>query len=170
MNAADNKRIRRTSRNQEKQVAKDLGGKVQVNSGAVRLGGGSDVRVQGKFRVECKFTNKESYTLKLLELEKLKKQANSTLEYPIFQFSLKDNLGKLGDKYAAISWNDKLEPKISIIANAKQISLSRQLLSSIEYDKPVKITFSTPALVRSYRIIKWDELVDYINSGDHVNY
>ena len=95
MDARQRKRNIKNSRKQEAQAAEDIGGRVQTNSGALRLGGGGDVRLRGKVRIECKLTEKEYYTLKLKELLKLKKQSIETLEYPVFQFAFKRNTGAL---------------------------------------------------------------------------
>lgn len=158
MDAKESSKIKRISRQQEKRAANDIGGKTQAASGATKFGG-ADVRVQGKYRVECKFTNKSSYILKLTELEKLKKQANASLEYPIFQFCLRSHLGKLEKPYAVIPWVNSLDPSIEIKALSKQVSLSRDFLDTVEYGKPVKISFQHPPF-RSYRLMPWDELVN----------
>ena len=87
MNAKTSRRQKRISRVQEAKTAADLGGRTMANSGATRMGGGGDVRVIGKYRVECKYTEKATYNLKLVELEKLRKQANKVAEQPVFQFA-----------------------------------------------------------------------------------
>ena len=89
MDARRRRGIKKASLRQERQTAEDVGGRTQANSGAVRMGGGGDVRAVGKLRVECKFTEKDRYVLKLSELEKLRKQAIKTLETPVFQFAFK---------------------------------------------------------------------------------
>lgn len=83
---------KRISQRQEKSVAADLGGRVQAASGAAKHGGG-DVRAPG-YRIECKYTEKPVYTLKLEELEKLKKQAYGSLEQPVMQLAFVDRLGR----------------------------------------------------------------------------
>lgn len=88
MDARARKTIKKASLRQEKQTALDIGGRTTANSGASKFSGGADVR-GGGLRVECKFTEKDFYVLKLEELEKLKKQAVKALEFPVFQFAFK---------------------------------------------------------------------------------
>jgi hypothetical protein len=89
MDARTGRRQKRISKRQEEKTAAELGGRTQANSGATPMGGGGDVRVRGQYRVECKFTEGSSYVLKLSELDKLKKQANSVAEIPVFQFEFR---------------------------------------------------------------------------------
>jgi hypothetical protein len=65
---------KRKSQLQERRAAADLGGRVQPGSGAPQHYKG-DVRVAKDVRVECKTTSKESYQLKVHELEKIKGEA-----------------------------------------------------------------------------------------------
>jgi hypothetical protein len=74
------------------------------------MGGGADVRLPGTMRVECKFTEKDRYTLKLSELEKLRKQAIKTLEYPVFQFAFK--FRNTMDKYAVTKYQTERQANI----------------------------------------------------------
>ncbi len=89
MDARTGRRQKRISRKQEENIAAKLGGRTQANSGATRLGGGGDVRVRGKMRVECKYTEGREYVLKLADLDKLKKHANSAAEQPVFLFEFR---------------------------------------------------------------------------------
>lgn len=85
------KRQKKISNKQERKTAKQLGGKVMPASGATDFGK-SDVRVAGKYRVECKYTEKDTYTLKFNDLIKLHKEATfGGLEHPIFQIEFKGN-------------------------------------------------------------------------------
>lgn len=88
MDARRRKTIKKASLRQEKQTAADIGGRTTANSGAARFSGGADVRGVG-LRIECKFTEKNKYILKFSELDKLRKQAIQTLEFPVFQFAFK---------------------------------------------------------------------------------
>jgi hypothetical protein len=62
------------SRSQEKRAAKRYDAKVQPASGAKKTAKG-DIRAPGKIRGECKFTRSASFSLKLAELQKLRKEA-----------------------------------------------------------------------------------------------
>ncbi len=92
MDARTSHRQKRISKQQEKQAAADIGGRLQINSGATKHGGG-DVRVPGHTRVECKYTEACSYTLKLGELVKLRDQAVKALEEPVLQFQFRGRSG-----------------------------------------------------------------------------
>ena len=61
----------------------------------------SDVRVPGKFRIECKYTEADTYTLKLTELIKIRNEATRKLEQPIFQVEFK---GKNKGRYAIVPY------------------------------------------------------------------
>jgi len=81
-----NRRIRNLSQRQEKQAAKDVGGYTVAGSGAAKFSGGGDVRKQGELRIECKYTEKDYYDLKLSELKKIKLQAlHGGLEQAVMQ-------------------------------------------------------------------------------------
>jgi Holliday junction resolvase len=67
-------KTRKRSQRQEKGVAGLLLGRTVPASGAVRHGG-YDVRKQGELTIECKYTSKKSYTLKLEDLQKVKAAA-----------------------------------------------------------------------------------------------
>ena len=72
----------RRSKKQERRVARREGGRRQPGSGA-RDGFEGDVRSVGKYRGECKFTRSHSYSLKVVDLEKLEAQAAAG-ELPVF--------------------------------------------------------------------------------------
>lgn len=81
---SSNRRIRKRSQLQEKRAAQDVGGRTVAGSGAAKHSGGGDVRKQGDLRVECKFTHKDHYTIKLSELGKIQMQAiKGGLEAPV---------------------------------------------------------------------------------------
>lgn len=102
MDARTGRRQKRISRMQEKRAARDVGGQTQANSGATRLGGGGDVRVAGDTRIECKYTESCSFTLRLGELLKLRKEAIGALEQPVFQFQFRSIHGGAYATYAVI--------------------------------------------------------------------
>lgn len=82
---ANSRHIRKKSQRQEKRAAEEIGGRVTANSGAAKFSGGADVRKQGEIRLECKFTKKNYWTLKLADLQKLQKEAlQGGMEEPVF--------------------------------------------------------------------------------------
>lgn len=93
MDARRSRRQKKISLKQENSVAEAMGGRTQAASGGTRLGGGADVRAPG-FRIECKYTEKDTYSLKRADLQKLKLQAARTLEQPVMQLAFVDNLGR----------------------------------------------------------------------------
>jgi Holliday junction resolvase len=58
---------------QGRKLAKALGGKVQPGSGSVWYAK-ADVKSQ-RYAIECKYTDKQQYTLKLAEIDKLRREA-----------------------------------------------------------------------------------------------
>jgi hypothetical protein len=72
---------RKFSKKQEKQVAKNLGGKVQPNSGALPLKKG-DVEIKDLFLLDCKTSidYKKSFSVKEKEIEKLEQERITMLK------------------------------------------------------------------------------------------
>ncbi len=170
------RRQKRLSKQQEEKTAAELGGRTQANSGATRMGGGGDVRIQGKYRIECKFTEGPRYTLKLSDLEKLKKQANAVAEVPIFQFQFRSKGRSWGQAYAVQFGSNDIPawlPFKSFETYAKQVVLSELDLARVfaeevrieGYDKVLKnhcivINFlkssEKESWVKSFRIMPWE--------------
>ena len=73
---------------QEQRVANVLNGYTTPASGAGNQKG--DVRVKGKFRVECKATTKKEYLATLSVLDKIKQEALSFGETPVLQVDFLD--------------------------------------------------------------------------------
>jgi len=92
------KKLKKISSRQEQKAAKELGGKVMPASGALDFSK-SDVRVPGELRLECKFTNADTYTLKLSDLIKIRNEAVRKFEAPVFQVEFK---GKNKGSYAIV--------------------------------------------------------------------
>lgn len=65
------RKLRKTSKRHEEEVAGDLGGRAQKASGALPWAKG-DVRVRGKLRVELKTTGTKSYRVTREELTKIR--------------------------------------------------------------------------------------------------
>jgi hypothetical protein len=96
------------SQHQEASVAKDLGGRVQVASGATEFAKG-DIRVTGKLRVECKTTSTKSYAVKLAEIQKIQGEAlTGGMEDWAMQIEFQGQLGQ-HKKVAIIGWESYLD-------------------------------------------------------------
>lgn len=68
--------MKKRSEEQEKRVARLQGGRVTPASGALS-GAKGDVRQRGRHRIECKYTTKKSYSIKLDELLKIEGEASA---------------------------------------------------------------------------------------------
>jgi len=156
MDARQSKRGKRLSKRQEAEAASDLGGRTMAASGATRLGGGADVRVMGQTRVECKVTEKDTYTIKVQELEKLRKQAIKSLESPVFQFAFRYPTGKM-TKYAIIPWHEGHGgQQILLHTQAKQYQVTERALEEKLYKGRIQLGFET----RSFEILRWHDYIE----------
>lgn len=160
MNARTRKTIKKASLRQEKQTALDIGGRTTANSGASKFSGGADVR-GGGLRVECKFTGKDVYVLKLRELEKLRKQALKGLEVPVFQFAFK--FRNTMEKYAVIRCVSPY-PKSCIWTDAASMAFKRDWLAVRFNEGPLFITLGTtkagePDSGKVFQILRWDDFM-----------
>lgn len=158
MDARRRRGIKKTSLRQERQTAIEIGGRTQANSGAVRMGGGADVRGSG-LRIECKFTEKETYTLKFKELEKLRKQAIKTLETPIFQFAFK--FRNAMTKYVAIKHYGDRQPN-TLWIEAESVTFKRDWLATRLNEGPLFVTLGAtkagePNETKVFQILTWDD-------------
>lgn len=96
------------SRRQERSVANDIGGRVQVASGATDFAKG-DVRAMGELRIECKTTSSGSYSLKKNDITKITTEALSGgLEDWAMQIEFQGQMG-IHKKVAVIDWNTFLD-------------------------------------------------------------
>ena len=97
--------IRKISQKQEERLARTIGGRPQVASGALPNARG-DARANGKIRAEAKFTAKKSYTLHHVDLLKLRAQALSgSVEQPVFVVGFRQGRGygaEAMDEYVVI--------------------------------------------------------------------
>jgi hypothetical protein len=73
-------RVRKRSRQQERDIAQDIGGQAQKGSGACS-GSKGDVRKPGQYRIEAKLTQSNQYILKLDTLRKIQGECTD-LERP----------------------------------------------------------------------------------------
>jgi hypothetical protein len=163
MDARTSRRGKRISKQQEERTAAALGGRTQAASGATRLGGGGDVRVQGKVRVECKVTEAQHYTLKKTDLEKLRNQAAKNLEEPVFQFAFRDKLGKL-EAYAVVLGfvQEDTEPSPHLFSTMyNSTTLTQLFLKSAFYGpraRRVRITFQDGSKWhKHWEVMPWEE-------------
>jgi hypothetical protein len=149
--------FKKTSNKQERRVASELGGSTQANSGATRLGGGSDVRVARDTRCECKFTSKVSYTLKQADLKKIKVEAlRGGLEDPVLHFAFRDRLGRMLERYAVTPCL-RSEARHPWTAE-KSITLGQQaLLQATTLAPSVFVCFKDG---ECYEISQWDKYLD----------
>ena len=136
-------RQKRISQKQEKHAAEDVGGKVQAGSGNVRLGGGGDVRKQGTLRIECKYTEKSHFDLKLSELRKIQRQAlRGGLEIPVMQLEFVSD--SVSGKYAILpALSNGALPQFKSTTN-KQVRLHRDELLRALLEGPddgIQVTF-----------------------------
>jgi hypothetical protein len=168
VDARQSRRGKRISLRQEKSTAADLGGHTTAGSGAAKFSGGADVRVMGKTRVECKYTENSDYVLKFTELEKLRKQAQKQLEYPVFQFAFKDPSGRL-EKYAVIQWDEMETPKVEWSTESKSMILRKHALWSAMTIGLTRVIFHVKGenSLRSkyYRVMTWDQYVERHNAN-----
>lgn len=79
---------RKQADKQEKRVAKQVGGRTTIASGQTPIDKG-DVR-SDTVRVECKYTDKKSYTLKVDDLVKVAAQSTGD-QIPLFYIEFREN-------------------------------------------------------------------------------
>jgi hypothetical protein len=161
------RKLRKYSQKQERQACIDLDAKVEAASGATKFGGADGRRVN-EIRIECKFTDAEKYSLKLEDLEKLRKQAIiGGLEDPVFQLEFRTH--KL--KYAIVPFRE--DWYILPFIGTGQASLNLRLVDLVKYtgikvypdDAILRIgfwndTISTDVKPKEFLIFTWN---DYLN-------
>lgn len=99
---------KRVSQQQERELAEDLGGRVQPNSGAT-IGAKGDVRSKGRFRLEAKFTRANSFPLQLEDLQKIAGEC-APAEKPVLVIDfLEPGTSKLRDRFAVLHYQDTKE-------------------------------------------------------------
>lgn len=98
---------RKLSQRQELDIAEELGGRVQLASGAL-AGSKGDVRIKGAYRIEAKFTKAGSYSLKLEDLYKIMSECGAG-EKPLFIIDFLDPTGRTRDRFAVLHWEDLKE-------------------------------------------------------------
>lgn len=98
------KHTRRASIRQEESIASDLGGKRQPGSGALP-GIKGDVKVDGIYRIEAKYTRSKTYRLDRTELGKIRGECVG-LEVPLFVIDFVDpQTGGSPDRWVALPFH-----------------------------------------------------------------
>lgn len=131
-------------------------------SGATRMGGGADVRVLGTTRLECKVTEKSSYTIKLAELMKVFKQAIRALEQPVLQFAFRHTTGRM-KKYAVISWpaNDQADNHSQWDKKTSSYTVTESELESALFTGRIKLVlYAKDGTCRHFEVLGWGQFVD----------
>jgi len=163
VDAVTSKRQKKMSQQQERQVAKDIGGRTVAGSGAGRTSGGGDVRLRSELRVECKVTEKDYFVLQYADLRKIRDQAiRGGLEMPIFQIRFAIPRSRAFDFAIIPSTSDAID----ILTDRKRIKLSlsdlqRRLLCSPH----VTIAFDTSLWDLKY----WDTFLDELEKASASN-
>ena len=99
------------SRKQEEEIATLLGARRQPGSGAFAHAKG-DVRKKGEFRLEAKFTESDSFSLKLEELQKIALECGP-FEKPVFTIDfLEKGTRVLKERFAVLPFED-LQEKVN---------------------------------------------------------
>lgn len=100
-------RNKHVSKKQESRIASDIGGKTLPGSGASDFYKG-DVRKKGELLVEAKTTSKESYSLRLDTIDKVRAEAAQNGEDWAMQIEFQGQQGQ-NRKVAVIDWYRYLE-------------------------------------------------------------
>lgn len=140
------KLIKKKSQKQEKRVACALNGKTTIASGALDFQK-ADVRTD-KYLVECKYTDKDFYSLKTSIWEKIRNEAiKDGLRIPLMQIEL--NGGSIGfavldvnDLQAEFDENNKyLAHVVNVMdVNAKSFRIKEDIVGSCLSVKHIPIT------------------------------
>jgi hypothetical protein len=96
------KQNKRRSRRQEAKLANEAGGKTQKGSGCLPWAKG-DVRKKGKFRAECKFTKKMSFSMSREILDKIRSECAFD-ETPVLDVTFIDANGRTEDHWVAVPY------------------------------------------------------------------
>lgn len=99
---------KKRSKEQEKEIAEELGAWTQPGSGNKAYAKG-DVRKKGKFRVEAKYTGAESYSLQHQDIEKIMAECTG-LEKGVLVVDFVDKITlRTKDRFAVIHFGDLKE-------------------------------------------------------------
>ena len=99
---------KKRSQEQELELAEELGAQMQKASGAM-AGSKGDVRKKGVIRIEAKYTEWSSYSLKLEDLHKISSECRGR-EKPIFVIDFVERTTRrLTDRFAVVPFYDLKE-------------------------------------------------------------
>jgi hypothetical protein len=155
-------RNKKTSKQQEERLAEDLGGRTVAGSGAPMRSGGGDVRLQGKLRIEAKYTSKDSYSLHIDDLKKIEEQAIRAGEIPLFVVQFKIKPIQPSFVLYKISNEEALDQRMIIVGN-KSIKLKMNQLLSYNRLGGAVISFSGVC----YQVMSWERYKEERqNAGD----
>jgi len=166
MDARTGRRQKKISSRQEKFTAQDVGGRMMPASGAMP-NAGADVRKMGELRIECKYTDKDFYSLELLILEKVKLQAiKGGLEAPVLQLGFRNHLGHQ-ELYCIIPWDpNQPRPAFRIVTTNKSTRLYKdQLNLALVNGKKLVVAFEEKKPFQEFEILRWEEYLDRINNA-----
>ena len=158
----NHKRVHKISNTQERRTARDIGGYTQAASGACRHGGGGDARACGKTRVECKFTEKNYYNLKLEVMVKFVDHARTALETPVLQLGFRNIYGQM-DLYAIMRWQDyacctgPATARECFVVSGQYKLTHEELLQLLVHQSILKIVFDYSPAPKSYAVIPWND-------------
>ena len=136
---------KKKSQKQEDRVAKEIGGRRVIASGAL-WGSKGDVR-NSDYLIECKTTSKSFYTLNRQVWDKIYKEAvRDGARIPVMCIELKDGKTKLAVLSTVFSNNGET---FNIASKSFRVS------------KPCNVVFCTPTKT-AVKIIPWEDFLDQI--------
>ena len=141
----DNKKL---SNKHEQYIAKVLGGKTQIASGAIPLVGMKGDVVTKDFLIECKATAKSYFNLKRKVVEKIEKEALKCGRVPLL--AIRTSIGDFILYRNADFFNDDAE--IDMVCN-ESLKLTDSLLSNIQTSDPELFRVMAPCI--QIRERKW---------------
>jgi hypothetical protein len=172
MDARTSKMQKRISNKQERRMAKDLGGRVQPASGAMKNAKG-DVRKLGVVRGEAKYTSKESFILKKSELEKIVNEAG--LERAVLQLCF---IGRATNRPVATFAIFPCEPAIigkpdetqwaewQTYGKSGTILRDRIAVKLLQNQGPIWFVFSTKTKHDWYQLMEWSDYLSKMEEAD----
>lgn len=160
MDKFQSSRQKRISQQQEKNAAKDIGGRLTAGSGAAKFSGGGDVRKAGELRIECKYTEKDYFVLEHKVLKKIQMEAlKGGLETPVLQLTFVAKHTGVHTSFAILpkGFGDEDINELSV-TDRKRIRLTRaELLSKCLNQGATRVTFCLQQeRYESYDITPWN--------------
>lgn len=117
---------------QEKRVAEEVNGRVQIASGSIWTMP-SDVRTDDLL-IECKTTEKEYYTLNIKTWEKIEKEATKDgLRTPVM--SIDTASGRFAITNYPLTVDDQEPPRVKEVNITYRVSIPNVIISFVRFDK-----------------------------------